>query len=58
MENMTPLISTTRNTRAVPLPANCQLAPTQPDADFADAYETQVPKSDLSATDIHCAVMR
>ena len=43
-------------TRAVPLPANCQLTPTQHDADFADAYETLVPKSDLSATDIYCAV--
>jgi Protein of unknown function (DUF2867) len=56
MENMTPLISNTRNTRAVPLPANCQLAPTQHDADFADAYETLVPTSDLSATQIYCAV--
>ena len=44
--------------RAVPLPANCQLTPTQHDADLADAYETLVPQSDLSAIDIYCAVMR
>ena len=53
MDNLMPL---TPITRAVPLPANCQLTPTQHDADFADAYETLVPKSDLSATDIYCAV--
>jgi Protein of unknown function (DUF2867) len=55
MENMTPI---TPIARAVPLPANCQLAPAQHDADFVDAYETLVPQSDLSATDIYCAVAR
>jgi hypothetical protein len=55
MNIVTPIIPIAR---AVPLPANCQLAPTQHDADFADAYETLVPKSDLSATEIYCAVMR
>ena len=48
----------TPKTRAVPLPTSCQLTPTQHDADFADAYETLLPKSDLSATEIYCAVMR
>ena len=45
-------------TRSVPLPAECQLSTTQQDADFADAYETLIPRSDLSAAEIYGAVAR
>lgn len=48
----------TSMTRTVPLPANCQLAATQHDADFANAHETLVPASSLSATAIYCALMQ
>jgi hypothetical protein len=44
--------------RTVPLPASCQLAATQHDADFANAHETLVPASSLSTTDIYCALMQ
>lgn len=48
----------TSMTRTVPLPTSCQLAATQHDADFANAHETLVPASTLSATDIYCALMK
>lgn len=48
----------TSMTRTVPLPASCQLAATQHDADFANAHETLIPASSLSATDIYCALMQ
>lgn len=45
-------------TRTVSIPANCALAATQHDADFADAYEVLVPASQLTATEIYRAVTR
>jgi len=44
--------------RSAPIPAACQLAATQHDADFADAHETLVPRSALSATEIYHAITR
>lgn len=44
-------------TRTVALPESCQLAAAQHDADFADAHETLVPASRLSAAAIYCALM-
>ncbi len=43
-------------TRSVPIPSSCQLHASQHDADFADAYETLVPKSALNATEIYRAI--
>lgn len=43
---------------SVPIPAACQFAATQHDADFADAHETLVPRSALSATEIYRAITR
>ncbi|MDO9360799.1 MAG: DUF2867 domain-containing protein [Polaromonas sp.] len=45
-------------TRAVPIPAACALAGQQDKADFADAWETLVPASSLSATQIYRALTR
>jgi hypothetical protein len=44
--------------RPVPIPAACQLAATQHDADFADAYEVMVPASARTATEIYRAITR
>lgn len=44
--------------RAVPIPAGCQLHARKHNANFADAYETLVPKSSLDATDIYRAITR
>ncbi|HYW58080.1 MAG TPA: DUF2867 domain-containing protein [Polaromonas sp.] len=43
-------------TRPVPIPTTCQLHARQYNADFADAYETLVPKSALTATAIYRAI--
>ena len=45
-------------TRSVPLPARSQISSTQHDADFADAYESLIPRSNLSAAEIYAAVAR
>jgi hypothetical protein len=42
----------------VPIPAVCQLAATQHNADFADAYQVLVPASTLTATEIYRAITR
>ena len=44
--------------QSVPIPAACQLAATQHDADFADAYEVLVPASARTATEIYRAITR
>lgn len=43
-------------TRPVPIPSVCQLHARLHNADFADAYETLVPKSALTATEIYRAI--
>lgn len=45
-------------TRAVAIPADCQLYTRQHDADFADAYEALIPTSSLTATEIYRAITR
>jgi Protein of unknown function (DUF2867) len=45
-------------TKEVPIPVNCSLYASARTAYFADAFETLVPRSHLTATQLYCAVMR
>ncbi len=45
-------------TKEVPIPADCTLFASTHTAYFADAFETLVPRSNLTATQLYSAVMR
>jgi Protein of unknown function (DUF2867) len=45
-------------TREVPIPADCSLFESARTAYFADAFETLVPRSQLTATQLYSVVMR
>jgi Protein of unknown function (DUF2867) len=45
-------------TQEVPIPVDCSLHASARTAYFADAFETLIPHSNLTATQLYCAVMR